>query len=167
MSLGRNDAVQRIMKFADFGTFLKMRLVCKKWHSWSHDSIQHWYNWLCDWGPRDKFILQDHNWINCELGEPKCRIHHHYNIVKHPPKLLKTMPYCDQVFRLGAQRQIAHLTKLYDNYYCRIGELGRQLEVAKRNYKDIAIRKQQSETAANELMDRLETRKRRRISKPQ
>jgi hypothetical protein len=153
------------MRFADWQTFKNMRLVCKQWHAWSNWSIQHWYNWLCEWGPRDKWELIDHDRLyNCAGVD--CRIKYHYRTVKHPPKILKTMALCDQVFRLGAEKQLKRLEQQLNFYYSRVADLGRQLKVAENNYRFYVNAKMDSERAAELLLDRLATRKRRRISKP-
>jgi hypothetical protein len=165
MSLGRNHAVQTIMQFADFATFLHMRFVCKQWWLWSRESIQHWYNWLCMYGPRDKWELIDHYRLDCNFFD-RCRNSSHFREVRRPPKLLKTMPLCDQVFKVGAEHMCKRTQRDYNNYYIRVADLERQLQVARQMYAHCTKQYHASEAAAEKLLERLATRKRRRISKP-
>ena len=165
--IGRNDVVQVIMRHASFATFLQMRLVCKRWEAWSRSCVQHWYDWLCAYGPRDPWILRDHNWLHCDYGgEGKCRVRHHYLSAYHPPKLLVTVALCDQVFSYGCRKMLSRIERNYQHYYERMAELEMQRKQAELMYIKFAKWREQAQLAAAKHAQRVASRKRRRISKP-
>ena len=165
MHWGRNDAVMVIMRFASWSTFMNMRLVCKRWHEYSRDSTQRWYNWLHEYGPRGgPWTLVGHLPFPCPEGEAFCKKRHHFAYAERTPKILKTMPLCDQVMRIGCERALKRQTKLCNDYKWRTAELRKRLDAAQAALVVNEFRLTATEQAAETLLARLAKRKRKRIS---
>ena len=158
-----SNVVQLLMQRApSFDDFLAMRLVCKQWAAVSRDMVDWWYFWLCAYGPRARPVPHDDQ--KFPYCEKPCK--RPYHRVVAGPKVLKTMPLCDQVFRLGAERAEKHLGKLVHTYEFEV-RIARERLLA----KEVGLEAHRAAyvahaVCAERLLTRLANRKRRRISKP-